>query len=440
MKNELLKLDELSRRRFVERLARTCLGVSLLPSASTLSPLFGKETESTTSNIELPANHVIYLYMRGGMSHMDTFDTKPDAPADYRGPVRTIKTKADELQFSHFLPKLGDHANKMAVIRSMTHTQGAHEEGAYKVMTGFETSASLRYPALGSWVARQVVEGHSTLPPYIRLGGLAGHPGSGFLDARYAPVPVLDPNKGLEHTKLQKGDSMTALNRRTNLADRLNQAFMNRYPTEEVKAHVDVYADALKLMTSKDLDAFNLSLEKNQVQEAYGNDDFGRGVLLARRLVERGTKFVEVELGGWDTHSDNFTSVEGLASRLDNTVSALLTDLEESGLLKRTLVVLTTEFGRTPKINDGGRDHHPIAFSSFIAGGKVRGGQAWGKTDATATRVDENPVSVLDFHSTIGALLGIAQDDLVPVGAAGNFNIHGGSGARRGRPITALIG
>jgi uncharacterized protein (DUF1501 family) len=203
---------------------------------------------------------------------------------------------------------------------------------------------------------------------------------------------------------------------------------------------VDVYADALKLMTSKDLDAFNLSLEKNQVQEAYGNDDFGRGVLLARRLVERGTKFVEVELGGWDTHSDNFTSVEGLASRLDNTVSALLTDLEESGLLKRTLVVLTTEFGRTPKINDGGRDHHPIAFSSFIAGGKVRGGQAWGKTDATATRVDENPVSVLDFHSTIGALLGIAQDDLVPVGAAGNFNIHGGSGARRGRPITALIG
>jgi hypothetical protein len=440
MKNELLRLDELSRRAFVQRLAQTCLGVSLVPSSG-LAPLFGKdEPASGSGNLELPAKHVIYLYMRGGMSHMDTFDTKPDAPSGYQGPVRTIKTKADGLQFSHYLPKLADHAPKMAVVRSMTHTQGAHEEGAYKVMTGFETSGSIRHPALGSWVARQVVEGHSTLPPYIRLGGLAGHPSSGFLDARYAPVPVLDPNKGLEHTRLQNGDSMTALRRRTTLADRLNQSFFNRYPTDDVKAHVDVYADALKLMTSKDLDAFDLTQEKGQMLEAYGNDYFGRGVLLARRLIERGTKFVEVELGGWDTHDDNFNKVEGLCTRLDQALSALLTDLEESGLLKRTLVVLTTEFGRTPKINDSGRDHHPIAFSSFIAGGKVRGGQAWGKTDATATRVEENPVSVLDFHSTIGALLGIRQDDLVSAGAAGNFNIHGGNGARRGKPISALVG
>lgn len=440
MKSELLRLDELSRRSFVQRLARTCLGVSLVPSSGALLPIFGKEAESGSGNLELPAKQVIYLYMRGGMSHMDTFDTKPEAPAGYQGPVRTIKTRVDGLFFSHYLPKLADHAPKMAVIRSMTHTQGAHEEGTYKVMTGFETSASLRHPALGSWVARQVTEGHSTLPPYIRLGGLAGHPSSGFLDARYAPVPVLDPSKGLEHTKLQNGDSMTALRRRTSLADRLNAAFMSRYPTDEVKAHVDVYADALKLMTSKDLDAFDLNQEKSQALEAYGNDYFGRGLLLARRLVERGTKFVEVELGGWDTHDDNFNQVESLATRLDNAVSALLTDLEESGLLKRTLVVLTTEFGRTPKINDGGRDHHPIAFSSFIAGGKVLGGQAWGKTDATATRVEENPVSVLDFHSTIGALLGIRQDDYVVAGSNGNFNIHGGTGARRGKPITALLG
>ncbi|GEP43301.1 DUF1501 domain-containing protein [Brevifollis gellanilyticus] len=435
MKNELLRLDEPSRRAFMQRLAKTCLGVSLIPRAG-----LAAAPNQTSGNLEKHAKHVIYLYMRGGMSHIDTFDPKPNAPAGYQGPVRTIQTKAPGLQLSNFFPLLAEQGQKIAVVRSMTHTQGAHEEGSYKVMTGFETSVSMRHPALGAWVARQVVDGHSTLPPYIRLGGLAGHPSSGFLDARYAPVPVLDPSKGIEHTKLQGGDSMTALRRRTSLADRLNQGFMQKYPTDDVKAHVDVYADAVKLMTSKELDAFDLSQEKSQVVEDYGGGDyFGRGVLLARRLVERGTKFVEVELGGWDTHTNNFAQVEGLAKRVDQSVSALLADLEERGLLESTLVVLTTEFGRTPKLSGDGRDHHPIAFSSMIAGGQVRGGQAYGKTDVSGTRVEENPVSVLDFHSTIGTLLGIRTDDMVSAGSAGNFNIHGGNGARRGRTITELI-
>lgn len=436
MKSDLMRLDDLGRRAFVQRLAQTCLGVSLVPRLG-----LAAESNQTSGNLQNHAKHVIYLYMRGGMSHIDTFDPKPNAPAGYQGPVRTINTKAAGLQLSSYLPMLADHGEKIAVVRSMTHTQGAHEEGSYKVMTGFETSASISHPALGAWVARQVTTGHSTLPPYIRLGGLGGHPSSGFLDARYAPVPVLDPDKGLEHTRLQDGDSMTALRRRTNLSDRLNQAFMQKYPTADVKAHVDVYADAVKLMTSKDLDAFDLTQEKSNVIEDYGGGDyFGRGVLLARRLVERGTKFVEVELGGWDTHSNNFAQVEGLAGRVDRSVSALLADLKERGLLEHTLVVLTTEFGRSPKLNGDGRDHHPIAFSSLIAGGRVRGGQAYGRTDVTGSRVEENPVSVLDFHSTIGTLLGIRTDDLVSAGSAGNFNIHGGNGARRGRTITELVG
>lgn len=432
MKHSLNQLDGVSRREFITRMARTCLGVSLVPPLGLARAL---ESSSTAKF----ASHVIYLNMRGGMSHIDTFDTKPDAPAGHQGPVKTIKTKADDLLISSYFPKLAEHGKKLAVVRSMHHTQGAHEQGMYKVLTGYEVSATLRHPALGSWVARQVTQGHSTLPPYIRLAGLAGHPGSGFMDARYAPVPVLDASKGLEHTLLQNGDSMTNLRKRSGLAETLNRDFLSRYPMADVKAHADVYADAIKLMTSKDLDAFDITQEKSKLAEDYGNDDFGRGILLARRLVERGTKFVEIELGGWDTHSDNFAQVEYLSSRVDNAVATLLEDLETLGLLESTLVVLTTEFGRGPKIEGTGRGHHPIAFSSFIAGGGVKGGQAYGKTDATGTQVIENPVTVLDFHATIGALLGVPPQETIAAGNGGSFSIYGGTGAKRGVQIAALI-
>ncbi|HEY1051919.1 MAG TPA: DUF1501 domain-containing protein [Prosthecobacter sp.] len=433
MSHPLNRLDDLARREFITRMARTCLGVSLIPPAGLASAV------ETSTNAPKFASHVIYLQMRGGMSHIDTFDTKPEAPAGYQGPVSTISTKADGLRFSGYFPKLANHAQKMAIIRSMGHTQGSHEPGTYKVLTGFEVSASMRHPALGAWVARQVTQGSTTLPPYICLSGLAGHPGSGFMDARYAPVPVLDASKGLEHTKLQNGDSMTNLRKRSSLAEKLNADFLQRYPMAEVKAHADVYADAIKLMTSKDLDAFDLTQEKSSTASDYGTDYFGQGVLLARRLVERGSKFVEIELGGWDTHSNNFTQVEGLARRVDSALAALLADLEARGLLESTLVVLTTEFGRSPKINGSGRDHHPIAFSSFIAGGGVKGGQAYGKTDETGSRVVENPVTVLDFHATIGALLGISPHELIPAGGGGSFNIYGGTGAKRGVPIATLV-
>jgi len=431
MKNSLNQLDDIARREFITRMARTCLGVSLVPPLG-----LARALESSAPKF---ASHVIYLNMRGGMSHIDTFDTKPDAPSGHQGPVRTIKTSSPDLQISGYFPKLAEHGKKIAVVRSLHHTQGAHEPGVYKVLTGYEMSASVRHPALGAWVARQVTQGHSTLPPYIRLAGLAGHPGSGFMDARYAPVPVLDASKGLEHTQLQNGDSMTNLRKRSGLAEKLNGDFLARYPMADVKAHADVYADAIKLMTSKDLDAFDLTKEKSRVLEDYGNDYFGQGVLLARRLVERGTKFVEIELGGWDTHQDNFLQVEYLASRVDNAVSTLLNDLEKLGLLESTLVVLTTEFGRGPKIEGTGRGHHPIAFSSFIAGGGVKGGQAYGKTDETGTHVIENPATVLDFHATIGALLGVSPQETISAGNGGSFNIYGGTGAKRGVPIAALI-
>ncbi len=430
MNHPLNRLDDLARREFITRMAKTCLGVSLIPPAGLARAL--------ETNAPKFAGHVIYLYMRGGMSHLDTFDTKPDAPAGYQGSTRTIKTKSEDLQISGFFPKLAEHGKKIAVVRSMHHTQGAHEPGMYKVLTGYEVSASMKHPALGSWVARQVTQGASTLPAYIRLADLAGHPSSGFMDARFAPVPVLDASKGLEHTQLQNGDSMTNLRKRTGLAEKLNSDFLKRFPMDGVKAHSDVFADAIKLMTSKDLDAFDITQEKGNLVNDYGANYFGQGVLLARRLVERGTKFVEIELGGWDTHSNNFTTVEALAKVVDDAVATLLEDLEARGLLESTLVVLTTEFGRSPQIRGSGRDHHPIAFSSFIAGGGVKGGQAYGKTDETGTRVIENPVTVLDFHATIGKLMGVSPHELIPAGS-GSFNIYGGTGAKRGVPIAPFV-
>ncbi|CAN5778068.1 DUF1501 domain-containing protein [soil metagenome] len=426
-------VDESTRRDFMTRLARTCLGVSFLPPASLAYAL---EQKNSTSSEK--ASQVIYLFMRGGMSHVDTFDTKPDAPAGIQGPVRTIKTQADGVRFSGYLEELAKHANKFAIINSMTHTQGAHEQGVYKVHTGYEQGSTLRYPALGSWVAKQVPKTHGSLPPYIRFGGLAGHPGSGFLDARYAPVPVLDPAKGIEHTQPQESDSMTALRKRADLATQLNASFLQKYNLSDIRVHAETYTEAIKLMKSDDLNVFDLTTEKQKLVNDYGQNSFGQGLLLARRLVERGTNFVEVELGGWDTHDNNFGRVEELCKIVDRGVSTLLQDLEDRGLLRSTLVVLTTEFGRSPEITGGGRNHHPIAFSSFIAGGGVKGGQIYGKTDPEGAKVVENPASVADFHATIGSLLGISPAEHVTV-AGGEFSIYGGTGAKRGVPIASFV-
>lgn len=433
MKRITSSLDEPSRRDFMTRMARTCLGVSLVPPASLAYAL--EQKDATTSE---KAHQVIYLFMRGGMSHVDTFDPKPDAPAGIRGPVRTIKTKADGVRMSGYLDGLARQADKFAVINSMTHTQGAHEQGVYKVRTGYEEGGALRHPALGSWVAKQAPNRRSSLPAYLRFGGLEGHPGSGFLDARYAPVPVLDPAKGIEHTQTMPGDSMTSLRRRMELSDKMNESFLQQFNATQIRAHADTYAEAVKLMKSDDLGVFNLADEKAALVGDYGDNAFGKGLLLARRLVERGTNFVEVELGGWDTHDNNFRKVEDLCKMVDDGVSTLLQDLEARGLLRSTLVVLTTEFGRSPEITGGGRNHHPIAFSSFIAGGGVKGGQTHGKTDAEGSKVVENPVTVADFHATIGSLLGIPASEHVNV-AGGEFSIYGGTGARRGVPIASLV-
>ena len=437
MKNLFCQLDEPSRRDFITSAARAFLGVSLVPVGGAATAL----AAPGDARGKAKAKSIIYLFMQGGMSHVDTFDTKPDRK-DIQGPTETISTKADGVRLSGYLPMLGQHAPKFAIIRSMSHTQGAHEEGMHKVRTGYEKQPGLTYPALGSWIARlSGREMRDGLPPYLHVGGLGGHPGSGFLEAKFGPVPIEDPNAGLRNTRLVRGESLSGIGKRIALANQLDSAFMTKYGTEEVRAYSDLYNDAAKLIESKALDAFDLRKEPNTTRDAYGQDGFGQGVLLARRLVENGAQFVEVDLGGWDTHTNNHTAVQGRAALLDRALSTLLADLDQRGLLATTLVAVVSEFGRSPELDSSaGRNHHPIAFSTVLAGGGVRGGQVYGATDATGREVIKDKVSVHDFNATIAHLMGVSANTPVTVPGGRALTLAGAdTSPSRGKPIAALI-
>ncbi|MEA3211366.1 MAG: hypothetical protein QOE70_4423 [Chthoniobacter sp.] len=437
MEKILRQLDEPSRREFIIHAARAFLGVSLIPIGGAAVALAAPaETRGKAKT-----KSVIYLFMQGGMSHLDTFDTKPDR-RDVQGPTETISTGADGVRISGYLPLLAAHGSKMAIIRSMSHTQGAHEQGVHKVLTGYEKQPGLTYPALGSWIARlSGREMRDSLPPYIHVGSLGGHPGSGFLEAKFSPVPVEDANSGLRNTRLVHGETLPGIQKRIALANQLDGAFMARYGTGEVRAYSDLYADAAKLIESKALEAFDLNKELPKTRDAYGQAGFGQGVLLARRLVENGAQFVEVDLGGWDTHTNNHQGVAARAAVLDRALSALLADLEERGLLATTMVAVVSEFGRSPELDgNAGRNHHPIAFSTVLAGGGVRGGQVYGATDPTGREVAKDKVSVHDFNATIAHLMGVnpSAPAVVPGGRA--LTLAGpDTSPNKGKPIAALI-
>lgn len=436
MNDFIRQLDEPSRREFIAYAARAFLGVSLLPIGGAATAL----AAPAETRRKAKATSVIYLFMQGGMSHIDTFDTKPGAAG--QGPTETISTKADGVRLSGYLPLLAKHTDKMAIIRSMSHTQGAHEQGEHKVRTGYERQPGLTYPALGSWLARlSGREMRDGLPPYLHIGGLGGHPGSGFLEAKFSPVPIQNPREGLRNTRLVRGESLTAIDKRIALANQLDGAFMTRYGTPEVRAYSDLYADAAKLIESKDLEAFDLSQEKPATRTEYGNDGFGQGVLLARRLVEKGAQFVEVDLGGWDTHTNNHTAVAARAAVLDRALSALLADLASRGLLDTTLVAVVSEFGRSPELDGmAGRNHHPIAFSTVLAGGGVRGGQAYGSTDPTGREVASHKVSVHDFNATIAQLMGVDYSKSIVVPGGRGLTLAGAdTSPNKGKPIAALV-
>ena len=431
--NSSLFSDELNRRRFVSLAAKSFLGVSILPWASHSSLSGAGLGLNRPLNHAPKAKNVIYLYMSGGMTHLDTFD--PKSGAETGGPTQTIKTNADGVQLAENLPLLANHANKVAVIRGMTSTKGAHQQGNYFMHTSYAQRATIVHPSMGAWMTRLDGRFNPTLPGAVVVGGGSRHPLSGFLSTSHQPLAVGNPDEGLKNIKRLWGMTEEKFEAGLGLSQKLDRSFTQKYNLEKINAYRDMYDDAVRLMKSKDLKAFDLNEESESIRESYGSDNFGQGVLLARRLVERQVRFVEVQLGGWDTHQNNFSRVPERCSILDQALSALLDDLSKRGLLEETLVVLATEFGRTPNINvNDGRDHYPKAFSCMLAGGGIRGGQVWGATDEEGREVIENKVEIPDFNATIAYALGLPLDEIIYSPTRRPFTL-----SDKGQPLTQLI-
>jgi hypothetical protein len=421
--SHLHRADEMTRRAFVASTARALLGVGLLPRIS------GARAQAATAT----AKRVIYLYMTGGMSHLDTLDPKEGVAT--AGPVKPIKTSADGVRLSEYLPLTARQMHHASLVRSLASTQGAHEQGIYYMHTSYTLRGTIKHPGLGAWLQVLQGGGHPSLPNYVFIGNESRHPGAGFLPAVNAPLFVNNPENGLKNVQRQRGLAEDRFAARMALASEFDRDFRAAFPQRGVKAFAEMYDAAMTMMKSEDLKAFNLAEETPAMRAAYGKEPFGQGCLLARRLVERGVRFVEVSLSGWDTHTGNFVRTPELCQTLDRALATLLDDLHTRGLLGDTLVVLASEFGRTPEINqNGGRDHYPQAFSALVAGGGMKGGFVFGRTDKEGREIEEGEVKIPDFNATIAQALGLPLDKKIMSPSDRPFTV-----ADKGVPLTALF-
>ena len=418
--------SDFNRRRFLELAAGSFLGVTAHHS-------FGAAGEkSTIPQLADPAKQLIYLYMEGGMSHIDTFDLKTGH--ENQGSTRPINTNVDGIRVSSHLPNLARHANKLCVINSLTSTAGDHEKGNYFMHTSYQQRATIRHPGIGSWYHKLKGKINPTLPASVFIGRESRFHGSGgFFEPEFEPLAINEPESGLKYA--QALVEKERFDRKLNLANDIDAEFLKRYHSKPIRAYGHMYADAVRLMDSPDLAAFNIHKEDDKTKERYGSEPFAQGCLLARRLIERNVRSVEVSFGGWDTHQNNFTSLPELCHTMDQAVAALLEDLERVGKLKDTIVVLTTEFGRTPQINQNvGRDHYPQAFTSVLAGGGFKGGYVHGKTSKGGEEVIEGSMTIPDFNASIAHALGIPVDHVLYSPTVRPFTV-----AHKGKPQLGLF-
>lgn len=402
------QLDPLTRRAFCERWASAALGVTVLHGLGGSS--FAAEAAKTAASSGPgfgKAKNVIFLQMIGGMTHIDTLDPK-DGPT--QGPKAPIKTKAD-FQLGGTMENLAKQADKISIIRSMTSKTGVHAAGQYVIRTGYEQRGTIKHPNIGAWAQHFLGSSHKTLPSSVCVNRQPQN-GNGFFPSAFSPLPILDPDAGLQYATSEA--SPKTMIKRLVMLDQLDAGFRDRFQTSEVKSYTQFYDKTVSIMSSTDLEAFQLADEPDALKEKYGRNKFGQGCLLARRLVEKGIRYIEVAKGGWDMHNSIDDGLEEHGAELDVALSALLTDLSERGLLESTLVVLCSEFGRGPKINgNGGRDHHPKVFSTLLAGGGVKGGFIYGSSDKEGMAVADKQTSPQDFLSTIGWSLGLPIDEVV---------------------------
>ncbi|TWU05983.1 DUF1501 domain-containing protein [Stieleria varia] len=365
--------------------------------------------------VEAKAKSVIHVYLPGGMAQQESFDPKPYSPMEYRGEMGTIKTNTGEV-FSEVIPQLAKRADKFSVIRSMSHGEAAHERGTHNMFTGYKPSPALRYPCFGAVISHEFGP-RNNLPPYVCIPNVPNEfAGTGYLPSSYGGFALgADPAQNgfkVRDLDLAGGVDAERFMRRKAALNVVNNQFAAASPADNVNAMNTFYERAFDLLdTPAAKEAFDLEKEDAKMRDRYGRNQAGQRLLMARRLVEAGTRLVTLTYGGWDMHANITSSFKNTMPPLDVALSALIDDLSERGMLDETLIMVSSEFGRTPKINpDAGRDHWPKVFSVMLAGGGIKGGMVYGASDSTAAEPEENAVSPADLATTMYRLLGIVAD------------------------------
>ncbi|MCF6314513.1 MAG: DUF1501 domain-containing protein [Verrucomicrobiales bacterium] len=380
------------------------------------------------------AKSLIHIFLPGGIAHQEGWDPHPGAPSEYRGPYSAINTNVDGIQFGEYFKDLAKVADKMTIIRSMTHGEAAHERGVHNMFTGYRPSPATTFPSYGAVVSHEFGP-RKNLPPYVCVPNQPNvYAGTGYLSSMYGAFSLgSDPASGdykVRDLLPPKGIDEERFNRRRSLLEMVDGHFRQKEKADEIDAMDSFYTKAYSLISSKEArEAFDINKEDKKLRDEYGRNTAGARMLLARRLVESGVRLVNMTYGSWDSHDNIKTGFAKQAPDFDRALARLLRDLDDRGLLDETLVMVSSEFGRTPKINKtNGRDHWPKVFSVMLAGGGIKRGMTYGTSDSLAAEPDENPVQVTDLAKTIYHQLGINSDkELIAPGPRPIEIVNGGN-------------
>ena len=400
----------LPRRTFLQVGALGALGLTL-GDYFRLAAAQGADTPAAKKGPKAEA--CIHIFMPGGMAHQESWDPKPYAPVEYRGDMTQVQTKLDGVVLNECLKQTAQIADKITICRAMTHGEAAHERGTHNMFTGYRPSPAIVFPSMGSVVSHELGV-RNNLPPYVAVPSIpTNFAGSGYLSSAFGPFALgSDPAAGgfkVQDLQLPGGVTPERFTTRRNLMTAVNDHFRAKEKSDNLDAMDTFYQRAYGLISSeKARDAFDINKEDAKLRDAYGRNAAGQRMLMARRLVEAGVRFVTLTYGGWDFHNSITANTRSQLPPFDQAFAALINDLAQRGMLDKTLVMISSEFGRTPKINGtAGRDHWPKVFSVVLAGGGIKKGFVYGKSDATASEPDEDGLTVEDLAHTAYDCLGI---------------------------------
>jgi hypothetical protein len=391
----------MSRRHFLGHLATSAMAV---PAVHMLGAL-----EASAAVGRSRPKSCILLWMAGGPSHMDTWDLKPDSEKN-GGPFKPIETSASGVRISEHLPKVAQQMKHLSIVRSLNSKEGNHDRGTYMMHTGYTPNPTVVHSSFGSAFAYELASKHEdlALPHCMSINGPGV--GAGFLGMAYSPFVISNPNGKVSNLEPPNDVNEFRMGRRLEMLSLIENNFNHQHRGQGGIDHNAVYRKTVRMISSPMTKAaLTLDSEPDAIRDKYGRNAFGAGCLMARKLVEMGVTFVEVGLGGWDTHSDAFDALsKRLQPELDQGMSALVADLNQRGMLDSTVIAWMGDFGRTPRINqDAGRDHWPRSWSVVLGGGGIKGGQVVGATDKDGVDITDRPVGPMDIIATITKAMGL---------------------------------